>query len=150
MYVKGENNDRMLALPALVSFFVVSKDVDCEDARKSGRYLISQFGMKLGTERTLSNMVKARDRGKLTTEYHGIEVVEELGFRSCFKFVRSKYDPPEEEGVYELTFYIDVETWLQSGSVLKDVKGETIAEYFFRDIKLNPQFGPNQFTRKAM
>jgi hypothetical protein len=151
VYVKGENNDRMLALPAPpLGFFVVSKEVDCEDARKSGRYLINQFGMKLGTERTLSNILKARERGKLTLQYLGVNEVEELGFRPCYTFLRSKYDPPEEEGVYELLFYIDVETWLQSGSVLKDTKGELIAEYYFRDIKLNPQFGPNQFTRKAM
>jgi outer membrane lipoprotein-sorting protein len=39
---------------------------------------------------------------------------------------------------------------LQVGSVLLDSKGQVIAEYFFRDIEINPTFDKDQFTRKAL
>jgi hypothetical protein len=141
----------MLGLPAPpFGFFVVTRDVDGEDARKSGRYFINQFGMKIGAQRTLKHMLEAKERDKLQVDYLGITEVPELGDRPCYTFVRSKYEPPEEDGVAELTIYIDLETWLQVGSVLRDTKGDLIAEYFFRDIKLNPQFAADQFTRKKL
>ena len=35
-------------------------------------------------------------------------------------------------------------------AILKDAKGDIIAEYFFRDIQLNPTFTAKQFTRGAL
>jgi outer membrane lipoprotein-sorting protein len=46
--------------------------------------------------------------------------------------------------------YVDKETWLQVGSVLKGEEGQLIGEYFFRDVKLNPRFKPGTFTRDAL
>ena len=39
---------------------------------------------------------------------------------------------------------------MQIGSVLKDTEGNLIAEYYFIDVKLNPEFSENQFTRSAL
>jgi outer membrane lipoprotein-sorting protein len=63
---------------------------------------------------------------------------------------RTKYARPEDDGVTELIIYVDTETLLQVGTVLKGADGQLIAEYYFRDIRLNPQFRPNQFTRAAL
>ena len=63
---------------------------------------------------------------------------------------RSHYQKKEEEGISELTVYIDKETWLQLGSIIKGEEGRLIGEYFFRDIKINPHFEPGTFTREAL
>ncbi len=151
LYVEGENNDQMLARPAgLIGFLVVSRAVDAPDVKASGRYLITQFGIKLGTVRTLAAMLKAKARDALHVKYEGVFRVPELGDRPCYKLVRTPYTPVEDEGVNELTIYVDTETWLHTGSILKDSTGKLIAEYFFRNIHLNPTFTSNQFTRSAL
>jgi hypothetical protein len=152
VYVHGENNDKMLARPAgLLSVAgIFSRDVDSPDARASGRYLITQFGIKLGTERTLKGMLEAQADHTLHVTYEGIFRVPEAGDRLCYKLVRTPFEHLDAEGLNELTLYFDIENWLQVGSILKDASGNLIAEYFFRDIKLNPKFKGNQFTRAAL
>lgn len=152
LYVEGENDNRMLARPAglLRLVGVVAKDVDSPEIKASGRYTITEFGMKLGTLRTLKPMIEARKRNALHVRYEGMFTVPEAGNRPCYKLVRTPYLPPEDEGVNELTIYIDVDNWLQVGSVLKDSAGQFIAEYYFRDIRINPTFAPNQFSREAL
>jgi outer membrane lipoprotein-sorting protein len=49
----------------------------------------------------------------------------------------------------KLTIWIDCDTLMQVGSDLRDADGEFIAEYYFRDIELNPKFDDKQFTRAA-
>jgi len=156
LYVKGENKNKLLARGKgiLSPLGVFEKDVDAPDAKNSGRYTIDHFGIHLGTKRTIASMHKAQERGALHVEYMGEFRVPELRDKDydpiCYKFVRKPYEPPEEEDVNEMTIYIDQKTWLQVGSVLRDSKGDLIAEYFFRNIKLNPQFHKDQFTRAAL
>jgi hypothetical protein len=152
LYVEGENNDKMLARPpGILGIAVFTRDVDATDVKASGRYLITQFGIKLGAERTLRAMLSAKAKNTLHVKYEGVFTVPELGNRSCYKLVRTPYDPPEDmEGVNELTIYIDTETWLQVGSILKNSAGDLIAEYFFRNIKINPAFKANQFKPSAL
>lgn len=150
LYVAGENNNKLVARPFITFLPPQERDVDGPDAKKSGRYTIAQFGMHLGTKRTVASMKLAQARGALHVRYEGLVKVEKAGDRICHKFVRTPYEPVEEEGVNELTIYVDQETWLQVGSVLKDAKGQLIAEYFFRDIQINPEFKADQFTRKAL
>jgi hypothetical protein len=140
----------MLAKPKALPFLTVSREKDGADAKASGRYTIDQFGIYLGTKRTVARMRDARARGQLHVRYEGIYKVPEVNNRPCHKFVRSPYVPLEEEGVNELTFYIDQETCLQVGSVLKDPDGELIASYFFADIQLNPEFKQEQFTKRGL
>jgi hypothetical protein len=150
VYVEGENDDMMLAKPKALPFLTVSREKNGADAKASGRYTIDQFGIYLGTKRTVAAMRDAQERGELYVRYEGVYKVPELNNRPCYKFVRGPYVPLEEEGVNELTLYIDQETCLQVGSVLKDTKGELIASYFFADIQLNPAFKKDQFTRRGL
>ncbi len=149
LYVKGENNGKLLARPTgrLLGALVVSRDVDSADARESGRYTVAQFGLYQAMQRSVDAMKAAQKRGALHLSYQGVVTLAEVGERPCYKFVRTPYEPPEEDGVNELTLYIDRETWLQVGSVLKDFEGQLIGEYFFRDIELNPSFSEKQFQR---
>jgi hypothetical protein len=152
LYVEGENDGKMLAHPTGVAgafIKVVSRDPEGEDARQSGRYSLKEFGLKKAAERTLRDWKAARDRGDFHVEYLGVRKVREAGDRPCYT-LRRTCSKPEKEGLVEVTIYIDTETWLQVGSVLKAEDNKLIGEYMFRDIRLNPKFKPNQFQRAAL
>jgi len=150
LYVQGENQDRMLALPTIRIVGVVSRELDSPDAKASGRYSIAEFGLKKALQRVLYHWKKAREANALHVAYEGVHRVPELGGRTCYKLHRTRFARPEDGGVTDLTLYFDTETLLQVGSVLKGPDGELVAQYFFRDIQLNPTFDPKQFTRAAL
>jgi hypothetical protein len=161
LYVAEENKEKdrdgnlksmMLVHPAGLAGKlrpVVSRDPEGEEARQAGRYTLPDFGIEKGTQRTLASWKAAQAKGQLNVEFLGEVKVPEAGDRSCYKLRRTKYAKPEEDGVTELTIYIDKETWLQVGSVLKGEKDQYIAQYFFRDIKLNPDV-KEAFTKEAL
>jgi hypothetical protein len=149
LYVKGENDGQMLARPKFLPV-VVSRPVDGEDARQAGRFPLDEFGLGKGLERTLAGWRDARAEGALHVEYRGEQKVEEAGGRTCYVLRRTGYLRPENDGVTEQTVYIDKETWLQVGSVARGEDGQVIGAYFFRDVRLNPEFEPGQFTREAL
>ena len=128
----------------------VNKDIHSEEVKKTGRFTIDTFGIYLGTERTLDSMLKAEKKGMLHVEYKGLCEVPQLENRRCHMFVRTPYDEKEDEGINEYTIFIDEENWLQVGSVLKDAEGKLIGSYFFSDLKINPDFKKNQFTRAGL
>jgi hypothetical protein len=152
LYVKGENKDMLLVRGAGVLAFggVIERAPDGEDARNSGRYPLTEFGMKIGTQRTLASWVEARKNDALHVEFLGERKVKEAGDRVCWVLKRTRYQRPEDGGVTELTIYVDKENWLQVGSLLKGAENQVIGEYFFRDIRLNPEFKPDTFTREAV
>jgi hypothetical protein len=150
LYVKGQNEDKLLARPpGLLGFRVFARDPGGAEAKRSSRYPITEFGIQIAMRRTLESWKKARARNTLHVEYLGLYGVARAG-RECYKLHRDRYTPPEEDGIADLVLYIDRENWLQVGSVLRDREGKLIAEYYFRDIKLNPQFAPNQFDPSAL
>jgi len=154
LYVEGENNGKMLARPAgkLAAALagIVERDLDSPDAKQSGRYGLNEFGLKKGLSRILTAWKKADESKTLFVEYLGEKKVPETGDRLCHVFHRGKYAQPEDDGVTDLTLYIDAETLLMNGTVLKGDKGAIIGEYFFQDIRINPTFAPEQFTRAAL
>jgi hypothetical protein len=153
LYVKGENNDKLLVKPAGLASFIVSlveRDVDGPDAKKSGRYPLTEFGIKIGMQRTLASWEDARKENALHIEYLGVQRIQELGNRPCYVLRRTGYKRPEDDGITDLKVYIDQETWLQTGSVLKGAERQLIGEYFFRDIHLNPDFKADTFTPEAL
>ena len=153
LYVKGENKDKMeVKLNGLLAIAgIVERDPAGDDARKSSRFPITEFGIQIGSEHTLASWKAAEKQNALHVAYLGEVKVKEAGDRVCWKLKRTGYKAPEEsDGVNELTMYVDKETWLQVGSTLKNADGQLLGEYFFRDIELNPEFKPNTFTREAL
>lgn len=154
MFVAGENDGCLLArsrVPPGFRGLVLKRPLDAADVKRTSRFGIDKFGMYCGAKDTLDAIHKAKEAGTLHLKYHGIEMVEKAGNRLCYKLVRTPYEPPEaKEKINELTIFIDRATLLQVGSILKDEKGEFIAEYFFRDIELNPTFDEGQFTKKKL
>jgi hypothetical protein len=152
LYVKGENGDQLLVRPNGVFAVagIVTRDPNGRDAKQAGRYSLTEFGIKIATQRTLASWQRARKNDNLHIEYLGVKRIKEAGNRPCWVLKRTEYKKPEEDGVTELTVYIDTENWLQVGNVLKGEEGRLIGEYFFRDIKINPEFAPDTFSREAL
>lgn len=153
LYVQGENNNKVLVKPAglLGSMFgIVERGPDSDDARQSGRYPLPEFGIRRGMERILATWVAAQKRQALHVEYLETRPIADLGDRTCHVLRRTGYERPARDGIAELTLYVDSETWLQTGTVLRDDKGELIASYFFRNVQLNPTFSAGQFTRDGL
>ncbi len=154
LYVEGANNGKMLARPngliaRKLAGDVVTRDVAGSDARQSGRYPLDQFGIKKGTERTLAAWEAARAQGKLSVKHLPDQTLAQAGGRPCF-VLRRTYAAPENDGVTELTIYIDKQNWLQVGSILKGGEGQLIGEYYFQILELNPTFPPGQFESGAL
>jgi hypothetical protein len=152
LYVKGENRDQLLVRPAGFRAVagIVARDPKGEDAKQAGRYPLTEFGIKIGMQRTLASWESAKKDNRLHVQYLGVKKIKELGDRPCWVLRRTRYAAPEVDGITEATFYIDQESWLQVGTVLKGEEGKLIGEYFFRDVKLNPDFPTDTFTRDAL
>src|SRR5205814_910774 len=90
LFIKGENNNKLLALLSgpFSLLPLQERAVDGPDAKKTGRYTIDQFGIYLGTKRTVASMKKAQEHGGLYLDYKGVINVPQLGDRPCYTFVR--------------------------------------------------------------
>ena len=119
---------------------------EASKALDSARYTIDEFGIRLGTERTYKTWKERQAEGNLHVDYEGVQKVQKAGDRDCYVLHRTKMTKPEDDGVLDVVLYIDKETWLQVGSILRGDKGKLIGEYFFRDLTLNPNFAPNHFS----
>jgi hypothetical protein len=153
LYVQGQNEGKLLVRPSRPLAFrlvgVVARDPEGPDARAAGRYPLPGFGIKIGIQRILAAWQAARAKGELHVEYLGQRRVPEAGNRLCYVFRRCPYAKPEEDGITDLTMFVDVESWLQVGTILKGDDG-LIGEYYFRDVRLNPDFPAKTFTRQAL
>src|SRR5229473_4424899 len=147
VFVAGENEGMMLAHPAGVAgklVKVVKRKVDSDEARQSGRYTLDQFGFKNSLKRILTSMADAKKKDRLRLDFLGEAKVIESDQRVCFKLKRT-YSEPEADGTQELTIYVDRQNFLPIGIVVKGKvdptsgNRELLGEYFFRDLRLNPQ-----------
>jgi|SRR6516225_8147537 hypothetical protein len=154
LYVKGENNDKMLARPngsiqrRLVGD-IVERDVDGPDARQSGRFPLSKFGLKKSLERALAAWEDAWEKGTLRVKYLGTEPLPQANDRICYHLHRVA-ETPEDDGVMEQRLFIDQENWLPLRILSTGEEGKIIGEYYFLDIQVNPEFKPDQFKPAAL
>jgi hypothetical protein len=152
VYVEGANNGQMLVHPAGIAgrlVKVVTRDPEGEEAKQSGRYPITQFGIKEMLSRSVKSWQAAKDSGNCRIEYLGVRKLREAGERLCY-VLRRTCNPPDPDGVAEITIYLDKETCFEIGTVLKDAEGKLLGEYIYRDINLNPTFKKNQFEASAL
>jgi hypothetical protein len=151
--VRGQLKSLMLVHPAGLAGRlapVVSKDPDGEEAKQAGRYSVVDCGLEKGALRTWNSWKSAKERDALHVEYQGIVKLHEANDRLCYKLHRFNYEKPEEDGITDLTIYVDTETWLQIGSELKGEQGKWIARYYFKDLQINPDFKDSTFTRDSL
>jgi len=157
LYIQGDNDNNVLIRPAnaiqqkglqLVGKYCVERPPDDRQVRGSSRYSMKEFGLERGLQRIYRAWKAAQERGTLRVEYLGLQRIPEAENRFCH-VVRRYCDPPEEEGLTDVTIAIDAETWLLVGSVLRAGDG-LIGRYNFRDIQLNPRFPRNQFKPEIL
>jgi hypothetical protein len=148
LYAPADLPGKLLVRPWGLGVLVgnVERDVRGEDARKAGRYSLEEFGFEMAMRRTLGSWRVAQRRQALHIDFEGIRACEELGGRRCYVFHRHDYLQPEEDDeVTDLVVYIDCATWLQTGSILKNARGEVLGSYFFDQLEINPRFPPDRF-----
>jgi hypothetical protein len=152
LFVQGENDDKLVALPKGLLRIAGLQKIDPTDKRalRRSRMPITEFGIKIGTQNALKAWKAARKRGDLKVVYGGVKRPAELGKRPCWEVKRVGYTRPEDDGITEVTFYFDTENWLQIGSILRGEDDRLIGSYFFRDVKLNPDFDESTFTPEAL
>jgi hypothetical protein len=142
-------------------------------AQDSSRYCIRDAGVYRAMLRCYEAWKQRKEAGTLRTEYLGKQVIEKAGGRLCYVVRRTcptpevDVDPFEVGGVADrspenvarvgftsVTLMIDVDTWLQVGTVLQrkeaDGKSTLIGSYYFRDLDLHPQFAPGTFTEAGL
>lgn len=154
LYVEGENNGTLEnktigSRMKVRAIFVLNKDPDGAEAKETSRFSIKRFGVRHGLASTVASIARAEAAGTLNLKYDGKFKVDNLGGRTCYRFTRDPYNPPEEDGISKYVFYIDVKTELHLGSELRGVNNELIAEYWFRDLTPN-EFDPEMFTDKGL
>jgi hypothetical protein len=151
LYVEGENNGKILVHPTgLTGFFVPTAALDPNSprVRNASRFSIREVGLKHTLLRTLHAWRAGAEAGVGRIEYLGVVTVPAAGDRPCYKLRRTTPEPVN--GVTETTVYIDEESRLQVGTVLKEPDGELVGSYFYSDIVLNPAFAANQFEPSAL
>jgi hypothetical protein len=149
LYVQGENNDKLLvrpkgALARRIVGDVLPIDPEGTEARSAGRYSVKEYGLRKAAERALAFCKSDLARGMVRVEYRGIHKIKDAGNRPCY-VLHFDYAKPQRDDCMELILYFDTETWLQVGSVLKRADGSLVGAYYFRDIRLNPEFSRQQF-----
>jgi hypothetical protein len=149
LYVEGENGGKLLARALGL---VVPRDPTGSQAKASSRYPITEFGIQIGTKRTLASWKAAKEKGELKVEFKGVTKLKELNDRPAWELRRTGYQAEDEGGVAETasTFYFDVENWLQVGSYLTGEEGKLVAYYYFRDLELNVDLPDALFTKDAL
>ncbi len=151
LYVEGENEGNMLVHPAgFAGEFIRVLPVNPEGkrARRATLYSIKDFGLRNTLVRTLDGWKEAAAKGTLHLEYRGLREIPELGNRPCYELRQTQ--AADDDGVTEVTIYIDRDTWFQVGTILKGKNGELFGRYLYRDIHLNPTFAPEQFTSASL
>ncbi len=150
LYVEGKNEGKMWAKPSIPFVPLQTRDPRGDEALRNGRYTIDDFGIKIGTERVIRTWKRIQAEGKLFVKYEGIFEVPQLNNRPCYKIHRFGIKKPEEDGVMDVVLFIDTKTLLQVGTILRGKDGQLIGSYFFRDLRLNPNFPPNYFTKDLL
>ena len=151
LFVEGENSEHVLIRPSgfkgtLVGY--VERTTNDKEVLEASRYSVHEFGLERGSRRTLNAWRENQKQARFFVEYLGEKIIPEVGNRPCYVIKRT-CNPPEEEGMTEITIMLDKETWLQVGSVLKC--GERlIGSYYFKDIQLKPTFSPHQFRPETV
>jgi hypothetical protein len=130
---------------------VQKRNPESADAKKSGRFPMNQFGLKQAMERVLETWRPAAQKGQLHVEYLGLYKLTDTGGQVCHTFRRHRYAKPEgDDGVSEAYIFVDQDSLLQVGSLVLGEGGKLLGEYYFRNIRLNPEFAPEQFTPAAL
>jgi Protein of unknown function (DUF1571) len=155
LYVEGENDNKLLArlsdafLRQLLGE-VVPFDPDGPEVTQAAPLPVTKFGFRHSIERALADCQELQKKGELDLKFLGEAVAPEAGDRTCYRFQYTPLEPGEGTAHRRLTLYLDKDTWLLVGRVGAGEDGEPVNISFYRDVRLNPDFAPDQFQRSAL
>jgi hypothetical protein len=150
LYVQGENDNQLVVRPTGLAYKlvgIVRRDPRSPDAQQTSRIPLTEFGMRKATERLLSSWQAAAKEGNLHVDYLGKKAVPEVGNRTCYILRRTGFS---QEGVTSITAYFEADTWLQVGTTLKGEDNALLGDYFFRDVRINPDLPADTFTQRSL
>jgi hypothetical protein len=147
LYVKGQNNNKMVVHPRGLLGFIrsVERDPKGKDVLKSSLRSCDQFGM-----RNLLNRVTGLYKGNVkdkgfTAKYIGSEEIDK---RPCFVLEtimpNNKISPTRR-----LILVVDMEYRLPVSITSLDGKGNLISKYSYTGLRFNNGFKDKDFTKKA-
>ena len=145
LFVKGRNDDRVLVHePGVVSgFFTAVLAPDSPRVLRESRHPITDVGLGRLVELLVSNARRALERGELTLRDRG--VVEESGRRARRVEAMLPRDPSKGYYCYRALVSIDLDWGLPVAVTIFDWDDRTVADYRYRDLRLNPGLGANDF-----
>ncbi len=166
LFAAGENGGKLLARSRRLGI-VLEADPRGTTARNSARYTIEEFGFFHSIKRALKVWTAAEARGSLRWKYLGTRAVAAAGDRECHilqrlcavdeldAFAAGEANPRigddnRADSFRTITLYFDTRTWLQLGAELHRADSALVGSYFYRDVKLNPSFPADAFTRAAL
>jgi hypothetical protein len=153
LYVAGENDERLLIIPATDIEKRIVRNVrgtpyalralDSSDAKNAARYPANQFGLFKLTTQVYTAWNTASEQNALQVVYRGVESVPQLDGRKCHVLERTCREV-EEDAITKVVVYFDVESKLQLGTILY-AGDEMLALYFYKNVQFNPEFGVSHF-----
>jgi hypothetical protein len=159
LFVKGENNNKLLVRPndpfvRQLMGDVMELDPDGPEVRQAARIPLTQFGFCHQLERELDKWKPAREQSQLAVRYLGEGRHPETDNQPCYHFHWVLADwaqiEPVENGARERTYYFDKATGVMVGKIEHGADGEVVHQNLLRDIVFNPDFGPGHFARSAL
>ncbi|MBN2210147.1 MAG: DUF1571 domain-containing protein [Sedimentisphaerales bacterium] len=141
LYVEGENDGKLLAVPVLVGFLTgpVAKDTEGADARKSSRRPITQFGY----DKSLARLLEPYETGQLsaggTFEDRFLGAATVAGQESlAFERVRTGGDPVDDaDTAVGWQVFLDAERLFPIGIIEFNCQHEMLGYYVFTDLQYN-------------
>lgn len=142
-YVQGGSDGKVQVRTAYARW-VFPFDLDSSRTKS-----LKNFGLKRATERLLNEVNSGLADGEVRADYLGDQTLEALKNRPCHQ-VSVHFAVPREKGVTDIEAYLDKDSWLQIGTVLKSGTGDVVGDYFFTDLQINPEIRADQFEKTAL
>lgn len=153
LYVEGQHEGKMMALPVLIGWLTgpMAFDPEGPEARKSSPRPLTQFGFGNMLERigSVYETGELSDGGSFTDSFGGMV---EVGGREALAIERRRDGPAPEDGDQEVLWRIclDAEN-LMPIAVTSFNKDDGIeADYVFTDIRYNTGLRAEDFTLEAV
>lgn len=150
IFVHGENEDQLLAVPAsktqrfLTGGFVKRSPYD-KEVMQAARNPVTKFGIR-GMTRGLLEQWDATN-GNYELNYMGLTEIPELPGRKVHTFHYRPGVPEGEEQITEKKIYFDSEWKILVGLVLHSNE-QLIARYFYQELEINPMLPEDTFQIK--
>jgi len=145
LFVKGRDDDKVLLHQpgALSRFFTLILAPDSPRVLRESRHPVTDVGLARLIDLLVSNARRSLAAGELTLVDRG--VVEESGRRQRQVEAVLPRDPAKGYYCHRILVSIDLEWGLPVAATIFDWDDQMVADYLYRDLRLNPGLGAIDF-----